>query len=118
MPSARQHTRHGDGVEVRKRDLQAMDATLTHVRDRELFGRAARPIQRLDGSSLRVVEEAERVAVHTPYSSARALRVRVQKGTGAHPPMPQQLGSVTLSAADVATAASAGAWAAQRQNLV
>lgn len=94
-------TWYSDAIEVGPRDGSSSDASLPHVFDRQLRGRVSRAVHRLDRLLLRIVEEAEGVAV--PGCSAPVFSLRCKT----HPPMPQQLGSVTLSAAETATAASA-----------
>lgn len=94
-------TWYGDAVQVGAWDGSPIDAPLSHVLNRQLRGCVPRAVHGLHRLLLCIVEETERVAVGTYGATA------FDKKYETYPPMPQQLGSVTLSAADTATAASA-----------
>ncbi len=74
--------------------------------DGKFLRRMARSIKCFDLLCFGVKEEAECV----PCNVAMGIDTMGGDGKSTHPPIPQQLGSVTLRAADVATAASAVEW--------
>jgi hypothetical protein len=66
----------------------------------KLLRRTSGPVQRLNCLGLDIIEKTEGVPI--PDSGDDLSQTR-----NAYPPIPQQLGSVTFKAAEVATAASA-----------
>lgn len=88
-------------IEIGEWDLSPFDTTLADVFYVQIPWWPSRPIQCLDFLSLGIIEQAKCVPVNWIFGEAC-------RGRGyTYPPIPQQLGSVTFNAADVATAASA-----------
>ncbi len=84
--------------------------------DAQLLWRASGTVQRFDGSSLGVIEETEGITMIKSCSSFFRADFGYVTAT-TNPPIPQEPGSVTFSAAAVATAASAASQLGQHARL-